>query len=69
LNQWLALTPPELVQAHLKLDPQRSTRISFRSSLPELARAVAARSGWLTMAARLRGGKPWIEINLEEKEP
>jgi oxalate decarboxylase len=21
-NQWLALTPPELVQAHLKLDPQ-----------------------------------------------
>jgi oxalate decarboxylase len=22
LNQWLALTPPELVQAHLKLDPQ-----------------------------------------------
>jgi oxalate decarboxylase len=22
LNQWLAMTPPELVQAHLKLDPQ-----------------------------------------------
>jgi oxalate decarboxylase len=22
LNQWLALTPPELVQAHLKVDPQ-----------------------------------------------
>jgi oxalate decarboxylase len=22
LNQWLALTPPELVTAHLKLDPQ-----------------------------------------------
>jgi oxalate decarboxylase len=22
LNQWLALTPPELVQAHLNLDPQ-----------------------------------------------
>jgi oxalate decarboxylase len=22
LNQWLALTPPELVQAHLKIDPQ-----------------------------------------------
>jgi oxalate decarboxylase len=22
LNQWLALTPPELVQAHLKLDSQ-----------------------------------------------
>jgi oxalate decarboxylase len=22
LNQWLALTPPELVKAHLKLDPQ-----------------------------------------------
>ena len=22
LNQWLALTPPELVQAHLKLGPQ-----------------------------------------------
>jgi oxalate decarboxylase len=22
LNQWMALTPPELVSAHLKLDPQ-----------------------------------------------
>jgi oxalate decarboxylase len=22
LNQWLALTPKELVQAHLKVDPQ-----------------------------------------------
>jgi oxalate decarboxylase len=22
LNQWLALTPPELVRAHLNLDPQ-----------------------------------------------
>ena len=22
LDQWMALTPPELVQAHLKLDPQ-----------------------------------------------
>ena len=22
LNQWLALTPPELVKAHLNLDPQ-----------------------------------------------
>jgi oxalate decarboxylase len=22
LNQWLALTPPELLKAHLKLDPQ-----------------------------------------------
>ena len=22
LNQWLALTPPELVNAHLKVDPQ-----------------------------------------------
>jgi oxalate decarboxylase len=22
LNQWMALTPPELLQAHLKLDPQ-----------------------------------------------
>jgi oxalate decarboxylase len=28
LNQWLALTPPELVQAHLKLDPQ--TLAAFR---------------------------------------
>ena len=34
LNQWLALTPPELVKAHLKLDPQAlaaCTRKSFRS--------------------------------------
>jgi oxalate decarboxylase len=30
LNQWLALTPPELVQAHLKLDPQ--TLAAFRKS-------------------------------------
>jgi len=22
LNQWMALTPPELVEPHLKLDPQ-----------------------------------------------
>ena len=28
LNQWLALTPPELVQAHLKVDPQ--TLAAFR---------------------------------------
>jgi oxalate decarboxylase len=27
LNQWLALTPPELVQGHLNLDPQR---VAFR---------------------------------------
>lgn len=27
LNQWLALTPPELVQGHLNLDPQK---VSFR---------------------------------------
>jgi oxalate decarboxylase len=33
LNQWLALTPPELVQAHLKLDPQ--TLATFhREKLP-----------------------------------
>jgi oxalate decarboxylase len=30
LNQWLALTPPELVEAHLKLDPQILT--AFRKS-------------------------------------
>jgi oxalate decarboxylase len=30
LNQWLALTPPELVQAHLKLDPQ--TLAAFHKS-------------------------------------
>jgi oxalate decarboxylase len=30
LNQWLALTPPELVQAHLKLEPQ--TLAAFRKS-------------------------------------
>jgi oxalate decarboxylase len=27
LNQWLALTPPELVQAHLKFDPQTSAAL------------------------------------------
>jgi oxalate decarboxylase len=30
LNQWLALTPPELVRAHLKLDPQ--TLAGFRKN-------------------------------------
>jgi oxalate decarboxylase len=27
LNQWLALTPPELVKAHLKLNPQTRTAL------------------------------------------
>ena len=28
LNQWMALTPPELVQAHLNLDPETMARLS-----------------------------------------
>src|SRR2546430_16130233 len=28
LNQWMALTPPELVQAHLNLDPQTIAALS-----------------------------------------
>jgi oxalate decarboxylase len=28
LNQWIALTPPELVQAHLNLDPQTIAALS-----------------------------------------
>jgi oxalate decarboxylase len=28
LNQWMALTPPELVQAHLNLDPQTVASLS-----------------------------------------
>jgi oxalate decarboxylase len=28
LNQWMALTPPQLVQAHLNLDAQTMARLS-----------------------------------------
>jgi oxalate decarboxylase len=34
LNQWLALTPPELVQAHLNLDPQAMATLSARKGKP-----------------------------------
>jgi oxalate decarboxylase len=36
LNQWMALTPPELVQAHLNLDPQ--TLAAPRKDKPILVR-------------------------------
>jgi oxalate decarboxylase len=32
LNQWMGLTPPELVQAHLNLDPQ--TMAALRKEKP-----------------------------------
>ena len=35
LNQWMRLTPPELVQAHLNLDPQ--TMAALRKDKPVLA--------------------------------
>jgi oxalate decarboxylase len=34
LNQWLALTPPELVQAHLNLDDQATTTITANKTKP-----------------------------------
>ncbi len=34
LNQWLALTPPELVQAHLNLDAQTMAALSARKDKP-----------------------------------
>jgi oxalate decarboxylase len=34
LGQWLGLTPPELVQAHLNLDPQTMTALSARKDKP-----------------------------------
>jgi len=33
LNQWLALTPPELLKVHLKLDPQ-VTRALNKTKIP-----------------------------------
>jgi oxalate decarboxylase len=36
LNQWMALTPPELVQAHLNLDPQ--TMAALRKDKPMIVR-------------------------------
>ncbi|HEX9412899.1 MAG TPA: hypothetical protein VF916_05305 [Ktedonobacterales bacterium] len=34
LNQWPALTPPELVQAHLNLDQQTLAALSARKDKP-----------------------------------
>jgi oxalate decarboxylase len=36
LNQWMALTPPELVQANLNLDPQ--TMAALRKDKPIIVR-------------------------------
>ena len=36
LNQWMALTPPELVQAHLNLDQQ--TMAALRKDKPIIVR-------------------------------
>ena len=62
LNQWLALTPPELVQAHLKLDPQtlaafhkeKSSVVPGRSGRGPLAQS-GNRFSLATNAWRLRG--------------
>jgi oxalate decarboxylase len=34
LNQWLALTPPELVQAHLNLDDATTTAVTAYKGKP-----------------------------------
>jgi oxalate decarboxylase len=34
LNQWLALTPPELVQAHLNLDQSTTAAITTNKGKP-----------------------------------
>ncbi len=38
LNQWLALTPPELVQAHLNLDDRATTAVSAYKGKPVIVR-------------------------------
>ncbi len=38
LNQWLALTPPELVQAHLNLDPSTTAAITANKAKPIIVR-------------------------------
>jgi oxalate decarboxylase len=38
LNQWLALTPPELVQAHLNLDQSTTAAITANKGKPIIVR-------------------------------
>ncbi len=38
LNQWLALTPPELVQAHLNLDQSTTAAITANKGKPIIIR-------------------------------
>ena len=38
LNQWLALTPPELVQAHLNLDQSTTAAITANKAKPIIIR-------------------------------
>jgi oxalate decarboxylase len=38
LNQWLALTPPELVQAHLNLDQSTTAAITTNKGKPVIVR-------------------------------
>jgi oxalate decarboxylase len=38
LNQWLALTPPELVQAHLNLDQSTTAAITANKTKPIIVR-------------------------------
>jgi len=38
LNQWLALTPPELVQAHLNLDDTTTNAVTAHKGKPLIIR-------------------------------
>jgi oxalate decarboxylase len=38
LNQWLGLTPPELVQAHLNLDQSTTVAITAKKTKPLIVR-------------------------------
>ena len=64
LNQWLALTPPELVQAHLKLDPQ--TMAAFHKEkfpvVPGMIRASPSLGVLFAAAARSALRLPLAQI-------
>ena len=53
LNQWMALTPPELVQAHLNLDGRRSPRSPRTSPSSSASSAEPSGEGWVALHERL----------------
>jgi hypothetical protein len=64
LNQWLALTPPKLVQAHLNLDDATTTAVTAHKGKPIIVKWVSDLGTTLaTLALRLGpalGGAPAV---------